>query len=57
MGKRWKTQKLECDGQGNTIPYKMVFVSATLVKNSIRGCIFSGQSGIFEGGGGKHIVT
>ena len=45
----------ESYGQGNPIPFKMMFGSATLVKNCGRRCIFSGQSAIFQGRE-KHIV-
>ena len=42
-----KRKNYECDGLGNPIPYKMMFVSAAQVKNCGRRCIFSGQSAIF----------
>ena len=44
-----KRKNYEFDGLGNLIPYKMIFVSATSVKNCGRRCIFSGQSAIFQG--------
>ena len=48
-----KRKNYECDGLGNLIPYKMMFVSA-YVKNCGRRCIFSGQSGIFHEVGKTH---
>ena len=39
----------ECDGLGNSIPNKMMFVSASQVKTCERRCIFSGQCAIFQG--------
>ena len=50
----WKRKNYECDGLGNPIPYKMMSVSATQVKNCGRRCIFSGQSAIFQGDGKTH---
>ena len=47
-----KLKNYECDGLGDPIPYKMI-VSATLVKNCLRRCIFSSQSAIFQGEGDK----
>ena len=46
-----KRKNYECDDIGNPIPYKIMFVSATKVKNCGRICIFNGQSAIFQGGG------
>ena len=47
--------KIKCRfGLGNSIPYKMMFVLATQVKNWGRRCIFSGQSAIFQGRGKTH---
>ena len=49
-----KAKNYKCDGLGNQIPYKMMFVSATQVKNCGRKCILSGQSAIFQGEGKTH---
>ena len=49
-----KRKNYECDGLGNSIPYKMMFVSATQDKNCGRRCIFSGQSAILQGEGKTH---
>ena len=49
-----KRKNYEYDGPGNSIPYKMMFVLATLVKNCGRKFIFSVQSAIFQG---SYIVT
>ena len=50
-----KLKHYECDGLGNSIPYKMMFVSASSVKNCGRRWIFRSQSAIFRGSE-KHIV-
>ena len=49
-----KRKNDECDGLGNPIPYKMMFVLATYVKNCERRCILSGKSEIFQGDGKTH---
>ena len=52
-----KRKNYECDGLGNPIPYKMMFVSVTQVKNCGRRCIFSGQCAFFHGDGKTHRNT
>ena len=55
-GKRSKTKSYECDGLGNPIHYKMMFVSAKLVK-TVGEDEFLVAKGQFLRGREKHIVT
>ena len=48
-----KRKNYECDGLGNSILFKMVFVLATWSKTVGEGT-FSGQSAIFQGRGKIH---
>ena len=49
-----KVKNYKCDGLDNSIPYKMMLVSASYVKNCGRRCIFSSQIAIFQGEGKTH---